>query len=228
MQYAYFIGTLLVLLPGLVVFALRKDLQKEMLWAGAVALPFGFSEIFFREYWRPPSLFNLIERVGFGIEDFLFVFSVGCIAAIVYEVIAKRRLQKLRQTKGTHLLPYVILALAYAGLEGFSPFTSIYNAMLALFISAAFIAIVRHDLIPQIIVAAMLFGGLYFLLFLAFNYLFPGYISSVYRPEAVRLGLVFGVPLPEILFAISVGALWSALYEYTRGFRTRPLKASAA
>ncbi|MBI2642446.1 MAG: hypothetical protein HYW97_01220 [Candidatus Wildermuthbacteria bacterium] len=224
MQYAYFIGALLVLLPGLAVFVLRKDLRKEMLWAGTLALPFGFSEIFFHEYWVPPSLFNLIERVGFGIEDFLFVFSVGCIAAIVYEVGAKKRLQKLRKVKGTHLLPYAILVLAYVGLEGFSPLTSIYNAMLALFISTAFIAIARRDLIPQIVIAAMLFGGLYFLLFLVFNYLFPGYISSVYRPEAARLGLVFGVPVPEILFAISAGALWSGLYEYTRGFRTRPLQ----
>lgn len=45
---------------------------------GLLSLPFATTEwMFYPDYWAPKFLFDLVDIIGFGIEDFLFVSALG-------------------------------------------------------------------------------------------------------------------------------------------------------
>ena len=54
--------------------------------------------LFYPTYWEPRSLYNLISRMGFGIEDVLFVVGVGLVTVSSYPVVSGRRI--LRESPG--------------------------------------------------------------------------------------------------------------------------------
>lgn len=224
-QYGYFIGSLIVLSFWLALFMYRKDLRKEMLFASIITIPFGMTEfLFVPEYWNPPSLFNLIQKYGFGIESILFVFSVGGTAAVFYEVIAKQKIVKILFDHKIHLLPYVLITLLYFVLEFIFPDETIYNAIFSLLAGAALMGYLRKDLIKQIVFNGIYFAMIYFILFFVFLLIFPQYVTKIYNLENF-IGIdILGVPIEEIMFALSVGACWSVFYEYIRGYRNGPLK----
>ncbi|MCH7605328.1 hypothetical protein IID24_05065 [Patescibacteria group bacterium] len=220
--YAYLVGSLVFFLIWLAVFIVRRDLRKEILWASFLAMPFGLSEIFFvPEYWNPPSLFNLIDKIGFGIESLLYTFSIGGLAAVSFEFVRGRKLQKIVADRKLHIVPYIINILIYLGLELVFPEQSIYNASVSLLIGAGIIGYLRRDLIRQIIFSGFFFSFAYFVLFSIFNVLFPDFVKDVYSLDNFIGFSIIGVPIEEIIFAFSIGAFWSTLYEFMRGYRTK-------
>lgn len=224
MQYGYFTGCLILFAIWLAFFVLRKDLRREIIFGSLLALPFGFAEfLLVPEYWNPPSLFNLIERYGVGLESFLFFFTAGGIAAVAYEVIARKRTIKIKPKGKLLFLPYLIVVLVFVVLELILPSKTAYNAIFTLLLAAIIIAIKRRDLIVQIVLGAVFFGLIYFLLLFVFNRLFPGFIVKTYTLENLWGIMILGVPLEEIVFGFSGGACWSTFFEYIRGYRTKDL-----
>jgi len=224
MQYAYFIGCLIFFIIWLLFFVLRKDLRKEIIFGSILALPFGLSEyLWVPEYWNPPSLFNLISKYGVGIESFLFCFICGGTAAVIYEIITRKKVVKIRLQRKYLFGPYISVIIIFLSLEFIFTEKTIYNAIISLLIGAAIIAIKRKDLIGQIIFGGIFFAIVYFLLFFIFSKLFPDYISTAYTIENIWGIMVLGVPLEEIIASFGVGALWSSFYEYIRGYRTKDL-----
>ncbi len=224
MQYAYLIGCLIFLVVWLLFFILRKDLRKEMIFGSILSLPFGFSEyLWVPEYWNPPSLFNLISTYGVGIESFLFCFFCGGMAAVIYEIIGRKKMVKIRLQHRYLFGPYISVIIIFISLEFIFTERTIYNAIISLLIGATIIAIKRKDLIGQIIFGGIFFAIIYFLLFLIFNRLFPDYISMTYTLENLWGIMILGVPLEEVVISFSAGAVWSSFYEYIRGYRTRDI-----
>ncbi|MFH1522232.1 MAG: lycopene cyclase domain-containing protein [Patescibacteria group bacterium] len=221
-QYAYLIGSLILGVAWLPIFLIRKDLRKEMLWMGLLSIPFAFSEfLFVPEYWNPPVLFDLINKIGFGIEDVLFCFFVSSIASVIYEFLTRKKLKKIIWNRKLHVTPYLITIFIFVGLEFIFPAKTIYNAMLALLAAATIIGVRRKDLIPQIIFGGAFFALLYFLLFLVFNTFFPEFITNYYTHKNLWNIYILKVPLEEIAFAFSAGTAWSSLYEYVKGYRLK-------
>jgi hypothetical protein len=93
LDYSFLILSLLFMAPGLVILLLRRDLR-PMLWTMAVlSLPFALTEfLFYPDYWDPKVLFDLVERIGFGIEDVLFVVGLGWLTAGIYPAVTGRTL----------------------------------------------------------------------------------------------------------------------------------------
>ncbi len=224
MQYGYFTGCLILFAVWLAFFVLRKDLRKEIIFGSLLALPFGFAEfLVVPEYWNPPSLFNLIGRYGVGLESFLFFSMAGGIAAVAYEVIGRKRTIKIKSKGKLLFLPYLIVVLVFIVLEIILPTKTIYNTIFTLLLGATIIAIKRRDLIVQIVLGAVFFGLIYFLLLFVFNKLFPGFILATYTLENFWGIMILGVPLEEIALGFSGGACWSTLFEYIRSYRTKDL-----
>jgi len=221
-QYAYIAACFCLFFFWSFLFARRKDLRKEMLWASLVGLPFGFTELFYvPEYWIPDSLFDLIRTYGFGIESFLYSFFTAGIAAVVYEFFAKKRVVKIPRDVRFHYLPLVMFTILYLGFELLFSSTSIYNISFAFAVGAAVTIYLRKDLLWQVLFSGGAFGFLYFLLFATTNVLFRDFVTPFYAVGSL-LGLrIAGVPFEEILFATTGGAFWSTLYEYTKAYRTR-------
>lgn len=224
-QFGYFISCLIFLAVWLAIFVYRKNLRKEMLFASIITIPFGMTEfLFVPEYWNPPSLFNLIQKYGFGIESILFAFAAGGTAAVLYEVIAGQKTVKILFDHKIHILPYVFIASLYIILEFVFPGKTIYNLIFSLLAGATLMGYLRKDLIKQIVFNGVYFSIMYFILFFVFLLIFPRYVTKIYNLKNFIGISIFGVPIEEIVFAFSVGACWSVFYEYIRGYRNRPLR----
>lgn len=220
LQIGYFVGCLILSVTWLLFYSIRKDLRKELLFGSFLALPFGFSEVLFvHEYWNPPSLFNLINKFGFGIEDFIFTFIVGGIAAIGYEVIYKKKDVKIK-SKHKGLSPYILFCILFLGLEVLLPYKTIYNLYLSFFVCEIYVGYKRPDLVSQMTYSGLFFSIFYFLSFLFFNSFFPNYINSIYSLKNFIGINIAGIPIEEILFSFLGGSFWSILYEYTKSYKT--------
>jgi hypothetical protein len=227
-MYAYLIGTVgLAIIFGALCFV-RRDLRRVMIYSGLFYL-FFMTVIFLLlkalssdpakaitpGYWSPPSMFDLNKKTGgYGIEDALYMFFVGAIAAGLYNVvfsfkISKKADKKLR--KG-HALAFALLVsgLLYT-------LTSI-NAV-DFFISFQFIggiAIVwqRRDLVLHALGGGVLFMFLYAALFAIFKLLFPAFLNNYYHLNGTSHVWILGIPLEEYLYAFTLGVLWAPIYEY--------------
>ena len=76
LTYAVLTLSLLFLLPGALVYALRPDLRGPIHIVSLCSLPFALTEfLFYPTYWEPEFLFDLIHVLGFGIEDVLRILG---------------------------------------------------------------------------------------------------------------------------------------------------------
>ena len=219
-RYGYFAGGIILGIVWFGILLLRKNLKKEIIFGSILGLPFGFSEfLFVPEYWNPPSLFELIHRLGFGIESLMFAFFVSGIASVLYETLFHKCLRRINTSYKTHILPYTLAISVFLLLEILLPSKSIYNLTFSFLLAASIVIINRQDLLPEIIVSGLTFGVFYFFLFLIFNWLFPDFIVRTYNLKNFIGLYVHGIPVEEVLFAFSVGTCWSSLYKYIKGYR---------
>jgi len=220
-HYSYLVGVLIFWAAWIVCYAVGKSYRRQMLWGSLVAGPLGVTNILFgHQYWTPPSLFDLDNRIGFGIEDILWAFAVGGIASVLGEIFLKERLSRIRGAgHKRHYAPFVVLVVVFGLLELWHPHKTIYNTVIAFTAGAIVVAFLRPDLIALMLTSAVVFAGLYEILFLYFLALYPDFIQRYYNVPNLLGIYVLGVPIEELMFASSGGAIWSVAYEYLLGYR---------
>jgi hypothetical protein len=121
-----------------------------------------------------------------------------------------------------HYAPFVVIVAVFIALQLWHPGKTIYNCVIAFAIGAVVIAVVRSDLIPTMLLGALSFTALYFVLFLIVLALFPEFVQRFYTIANLLGKYVLGVPIEELLFAGTGGAIWSVAYEYVQGYRLEP------
>jgi hypothetical protein len=179
--------------------------------------------LFVPQYWTPPSLFDLDQRMRVGIEDVLWAAAVGGIASVIGEILLKEKLSAIRKgPRERHYTPFVVVIVVFIALQFWRPGKTIYNTIVAFAIGALVIAYLRRDLVPSMLVGALSFAVLYFALFLCFLFLYPEFVQRYYNVPNLLGIYLFGVPVEELLFATTGGAIWSVAYEYVQGYRLGP------
>ncbi len=223
-HYSYLVGVLIFGAAWLACYLIGKSYRPEIRWGTLISAPMALTSILFvPQYWTPPSLFDLDQRIRVGIEDVLWAAAVGGIASVVAEILLKERLSALRKgVRKRHLAPFVVVVVVFIVLELWHPGKTIYNTIIAFAIGAVVIAVLRSDLIPTMLIGALSFALLYFALFLVFLFLYPGFIQRYYNIPNLLGIYVHGVPIEELLFAGTGGAVWSVAYEYVQGYRLEP------
>jgi hypothetical protein len=220
-KYIYLTGGVILLIVWLSIFRQRKDLRQALLFGSLLALPFGFTEfLFVPQYWSPPSLFNLIAKIGFGIESFLFGFTAGGIMSVIFEVVEKAKLKKPKRQSHHHLVAYLVVIIVFLGLEVIFPSKSIYNLSFSFIAGSVIIAWYRYDLIKQILLGGLFFAIFYTIFFFALRELFSPVFYQIYNVKNLVNIYIFKVPLEEVLFAFTGGACWSTMYEFYSNYRT--------
>ena len=126
--------------------------------AALCSLPFAFSEfLFYPDYWVPTFLFDLGSRLGFGIEDFLFVSAFGANAVSIYGVLSSRTYapQDAQIPPGTPLKRIVSILALVLVLVVFATMLSIpmiYGCIAIMTLISAALMILRRDLfLPALI-----------------------------------------------------------------------------
>jgi hypothetical protein len=223
-HFAYLVGALLFDAAWLACYLIGKRYRPQIIWGTAVTAPLALTSfLFVPQYWTPPSLFDLDTRFRVGIEDFLWAGAVGGIASVVGEIFLKEKLAARRKEhRKKHYAPFIVMLVVFLILDFFYPTKNIYSTAIAFAVCAIVVAFLRSDLIPTMFVGASVFTVLYFLLFVYFLVLYPGFIERYYNLPNISGIRLLGVPIEELMFAASGGAVWSVAYEYFQGYRFAP------
>ena len=223
-HYSYLVGVLIFGAAWVVCHIVGKNYRAEIRWGTLISAPMALTSLLFvPQYWTPPSLFDLDQKIRVGIEDVLWAAAVGGIASVVGEILLKERLSTIRKgARRRHFAPFVVVVVLFIGLEFWHPGRTIYNTIIAFAVGALVIAYLRSDLVPTMLVGATNFAVLYFALFLFFLFLYPEFVRRYYNIPNLLGIYVVGVPIEELLFAATGGAIWSVAYEYVQGYRLEP------
>lgn len=223
-HFAYLVGALLFDAAWLACFLVGKKYRRQIIWGTVVTAPLALTSfLFVPQYWTPPSLFDLDARFRLGIEDFLWAGAVGGIASAVGEMVLKERLAARRKhPRKKHYAPFIVMLAVFVVLWARHPDKNIYNTAMAFTACALVVTFLRSDLIPTMLVGAVVFTVLYFLLFLYFLRLYPDFVECYYNLRNISGIRLQGVPIEELMFAASGGAVWSVAYEYVQGYRFAP------
>ena len=176
-------------------------------------------------YWEPPSILNLnIKTGGLGIEDALYMFFVGGIAAALYEVVFSFRVSK---KSNKHLKKdYALWVGLLAGVLVFvlTPINAVYLFIFLQLFGAVAIVWQRRDLLRHALLGGAFFMILYAILFLIFKALFPSFLNNYYHLERTSHVWLFGIPLEEFLYSLTLGMMWAPIYEYAHQVKDRSNK----
>lgn len=223
-HYSYLVGVLIFGAAWVACSVIGKKYRAEIRWGSLISAPLALTNILFvPQYWMPPSLFDLDQRIRVGIEDVLWAAAVGGIASVIAEILLKGKLSAIRKgPRKRHYTPFVVVIVVFIALEFWRPGKTMYNTIVAFAIGALVIAFLRRDLVPSMLVGALSFTFLYFALFLCFLFLYPEFVQRYYNVPNLLGIYVLGVPVEELLFAATGGAIWSVAYEYVQGYRLEP------
>lgn len=221
-NYAYLITSFLLLIVWLFLYWTKPKVRRKMLLISFLTAPLGLTEpLFVPSYWIPFTLFDLARQTRFDFESLLFSFAVGGITAILYELLLGKsrkpvNIHEIHQGRHRfHRLALVSPFFLFGILYFLTPLNPIYSTIIAMTIGAVTTWLCRPDLLKAMLIGSFLFLGIYFFIFLVgFVWLFPGYVEAVWNLPAISGILIAGVPIEELLFATSLGAMWSSVYEH--------------
>lgn len=215
---------LLFVLPGLLIYIVRPDLRTVIARVVPFSLPFAFTEfLFYPSYWEPAFLFDLGRRIGFGIEDFLFVAGLAAFSTAVYPACCNRAyvphaIATVRACAGRALLLFSVAGalLAYMLVAGIAV---IYAACLAMLAAGITATAVRRDLVMPALVGAFIATALYFVLCRIVDLVIPGMFQTVWHTDKFLGLFAAGVPIEELLYGWAAGFAATAFYPYVFGLR---------
>jgi hypothetical protein len=220
-HYSYLVGACIFWVAWLGVYLAGANYRTEIRWGTMIAAPMALTSLLFvPEYWHPDSLFNLDLKIRVGIEDFLWAAAVGGIAASIGEILLKENLTALRQTRHKrYYSAFFVAALVFLGLRFGLHWKMMTSTIVSLALCAVVLAVLRPNLIKLMLTSAVSFTALYFVLFLVVLALYPEFVVRFYNIANLLKIYVLRIPIEELLFAASGGAVWSVAYEYVHGYR---------
>jgi hypothetical protein len=232
MTHDYLVLALLFLLPGALIWFLRVDLRGLMRGAALMSLPFATTEwLFYPEYWAPKFLFDLADRIGFGIEDVLLVAGLAAFGSTAYAVAFRRTVMPLgsRSPAWRRGVGAVVAVLAMAALLLGVGVPILYASVIAMLSLTVAVLGVRRDLVAPSLLGSGVTVVIYFGLCVLFESLMPGEaVERIWKPSLFLKGRLLGVPLDELLYGLGAGFASTAFPAWAFGLRFVPLPPRSA
>lgn len=227
-RYAYLVTSLLFLFVWLLVFLRLRALRRPMLVMSLLTASFGpISEIwYFADYWKPAVALPL-PLIG-GVEDLIFGFAIGGIAAFAYESLFVRGLCKCEEKKLRRewflLLFFAVVGGGMIVLNNLLGLNSIFASSIGMILVAAIMLALRPDLIINAVGSAFLVAGTMFAIYFLGQAAFPQahtWMTRIWKLYAKPEGVIFfqHVPASEMLWGFSWGLVWGPMYEFLVGAR---------
>lgn len=230
MPYSFLLLSLLLAIPGLAAYAGRPDLRSAIRFALPFSLPFALTEPFFYpEYWRPAFLFDLGERIGFGIEDFVFVAALATLSVVSYPIVARRTLSPAACAPSSGVDRARRAALLFSGVATITALAAlasapmIYGCLFAMIAGSSVAWISRPDLRVPALVGMMVTTVVYGAACVALDVFHPQVFHTVWRTRELSAMFVFGVPLEELLYGAASGFAGTLFVPFVRGDVLTPI-----
>lgn len=226
-KYSYLVASVFLLLIWFFLYWIKPQSRKKILLVSLATALLGLTEpLFVPSYWLPFTLFDLARQTRFDLESLLFSFAVGGITAVLYETLLGKSRKPMnihemhRERHKFHRLALLSPLVSFGVLYFLTPLNPIYSTVIALTIGAVATWLCRPDLLRAMLTGSIVFLVLYFAVFLiGFVWLFPCYVEAVWNLPAISGILILGVPIEELLFAASLGAMWSSVYEHFNWYK---------
>ncbi|MCC5815379.1 MAG: hypothetical protein JJT78_11530 [Leptospira sp.] len=232
LSYNFLILSIILLIPVCIIFLVRKDLRIVMIRMGLIGIPFAFTEnLFYPDYWEPKSLGNLIERWGFGLEDFLFVFGLACLTATIYPAIFQKKLEPLEKFSDVFsssesparifsiigLFFFIVFLMVLVLVVSKIPM--IYGSFVIMIGMGIIMLWFRRDLLIPGLLGGISTTIVYTIICLFLLAIYPGIFQFTWHTEKFMNIYLLSVPLEEILYGFSAG--FSGTIFYPSLFRLR-------
>ena len=200
----YLITILLLFVLWGIIFLLRKDVRKALVWGGGtyalLIIPLTF----------------LVRTLGkeanaITIKDGFYMFMVGGFAATAYEIFAPHKIENTK--KHHHIVSMFIFLASYCGIAFFLPWDPAWRFIASS--AAGWLAIImqRIDLFGASIAGAFAFLTAYIAGFLLYHMV----VGEVAWSVKNLLTVAYPFPVKELLYALALGLMWTPLYEYMTG-----------
>jgi hypothetical protein len=218
--YPFLVMCALMILPVLAVGVWRRDLICHMARMALVSLPFAFTEfMFYPDYWDPPFLFDAAARFGFGLEDFLFVASLGAMAIGLYPALAREQLQPFKMQAATRPVLKIIFVTALAllaALAGWGAgFPAIYTGLVIMFtIPAVLLRSARPDLWRHAWKSGCTSLIAYVGVCTALEILLPGTFARYWHTGDLLNAYAGPLPVEELLYGFAAGFAAAVIYPF--------------
>jgi len=218
-QYSYLILGIIFLIIWVILFLLKKDIRKEML---IISIIFGFAglivePVYIQDWWSPLTITNTL----IGIEDFLFGFVIGGIAATIYSHIfnKKIKIKKINLKKGFKRnlnfgLFGAIFAILFFSSFYILKFNSLHSSLIAFGIGILTMYVKRKDLIVNSILSGFLLLFIAFIVYTITGFITPGWVTTFWTFKNVPKIIFLGIPIDDIIWYFLAGAFIGPLYEY--------------
>ena len=213
-QYAYFFGSMVLLLPWLGLYLLGKRVRREMLIMSLIIGVLSVLTAYFwwtLDWWHPQT----ITGTRVGIEDFLMGFASGGIMAVLYEIVLKINYKKVRknrhQLSGPALLS-VLAVISWSLWLGGLP--SFWVSVFALATTASLLYWYRKDLLFNGLVSGVLMvlvSSFFYVPIIVFS---PEWVQTTYDFKYLSGILPLGIPIEEMIFWFFAGVFFGPFYEY--------------
>lgn len=211
--------SLLCLLPGGSIYFLRKDLRKVMQTVSVCAVPFAFTEsLFYPSYWEPYFLWNLVEKIGFGVEDIIFIIGIGALTSSAYPFCFKKTFSETTSAElKMSILRIAITLFAIALLVLLAVIMKvpmIYGSVAVMLLISAGILSFRKDLLMPSILGGVITCSIYTLICLVLSIVFKDIFHIVWHGEKFSGIYIAGVLLEEYLYSFSAGVAGTIFYPF--------------
>jgi hypothetical protein len=219
MYYNFLILAILFSVPGIIIGVARPDLRQVIMRVVPFALPFALTEfLFYPDYWEPRFLFNLGARIGFGIEDFIFVAGLAAFTTTAYAAVCGRSYRQQERITNAAVAgrcgSVLLAAFALAGAAVLLEIPMIYGACAIMMILGFAILVLRRDLGLPSVAGGLLSMGTYYLICLCCMLLMPGLFRYVWHTERFLNIFIGGVPLEELAYGFSAGFCATGFYPF--------------
>lgn len=229
-SYNFFVLCLLFWLPGLTILGLRRDLVGVGMRVIPFTVPFALTEpLFYRAYWSPRFFWDLGDRLGFGLEDFLFVSGLGVVCTTLYAALSGR-CYTIRAAPTARIWMRIALlgltTLLMLGILLVAGVSILFSAVACMMVAALWMSVCRRDLAAAGVIGALAMSILYWLLCVIFQWIYPGVFRDVWHTGGLSNAYLGGVPLEEWLYGLACGWVGTLAYPYVTGARLLERKAA--
>jgi hypothetical protein len=220
--YSFLVLSVLLAIPGLLVWILRRDLRRVIIPMGIASVPFAFTErMFYPDYWEPRFLFDLVNVIGFGIEDILFVVGLAAFTSTAWAFVTGKRyapldmeVSKSRPNPLSAALALLGVCFAMVAVLWFVGLPMIYGAPIIMTVMGLGMCYVRRDLFIPSIGGAAITTVVYTGLCIVLAALIPDVFALDWKTDQFLNMFVLGVPVEEILYASTAGFVATVFYPF--------------
>ena len=222
MDFAYLMYSGLYLIPWLILYLIRKDLRKQMIWASMITAIGG---LFCERYWYTQDWVTplTITKTLVGVEDLVLGWGAGGIGAVLYKEIFRK--DDYKYIKYHHrqflILPIIIGFILADMLFRHFGYFSFYANLLGFGLIVAVIFSIRRDLIREAIGGGFLLVVVSLPIYWLTFHFFPGWRESYWNMTNISKLYFLKIPYEDIVWWFLVGMILSIVYDYTHGMKVR-------